>query len=147
MTNKYLLDSNILIKALEDRNSPERHRFIELLSQPDSIVYITPLIYYEVLRGVNWKNVANYESYVEQLNLLSNLNIDKSIAAKAIELFRFERDYRAQYNQQSKKPDKHNFDIMHFATANVYGLVLASNDQDFRDWEELNLKLIASQQK
>lgn len=59
--NKVLLDANILIAAIKDNQSAEAQRLRELLSDSQNIVYITPLIYYEVLRGIDWKDMPNYE--------------------------------------------------------------------------------------
>ena len=103
------------------------------------------MIYYEVLRGVDWTHVENYAEFEAKLSLISSLNIDKSIADKATALFRFEKNYRYTHGETPKKPDKHNFDIMHFSTAKVYELGIASNDVDIQAWEKLHAALIASQ--
>ncbi|MBN6077287.1 PIN domain-containing protein [Aggregatibacter actinomycetemcomitans] len=137
MVNKILLDANFLIKALEDKNSVEAHKLIEFLERDDTVMYITPLIYYEVLRGINWTHDTRYQEFKDKLSLISNLNIDKSIGLKAADLFRFEKYYRDEQGQTPKKPDKHNFDIMHFSTAKIYELEIASNDADVDAWENL----------
>ena len=140
--NKVLLDANILIEAIKDNQSAEAQRLRELLSDSQNIVYITPLIYYEVLRGIDWKDMPNYEKHLAILNRLSNLNIDKPIANLAAKLFRYERRLRQDNGQTPKKIDKHNFDIMHFATAKQNGLALASADEDIAAWESLYAGLI-----
>ena len=144
-SNKILLDANFLIRALEDHSSKEYKQLEDYLGSDDFVIYITPLIYYEVLRGVDWTHVENYAEFEAKLSLISSLNIDKSIADKATALFRFEKNYRHIHGETPKKPDKHNFDIMHFSTAKVYGLGIASNDADIQAWEKLHAALIASQ--
>lgn len=145
-SHKILLDANFLIRALEDHSSKEYKQLEDYLEKKDDfVIYITPLIYYEVLRGVDWDNINNHTKFKSTLTLISNLNIDKSIADKATELVRFEKKYRASRGEQSKKIDKHNFDIMHFSTAKVHGLKIASNDADIQAWEKLHAELIASQ--
>lgn len=143
-TNKVLLDTNILIAAIKDNQSTEAQRLRALLSNSQNVVYITPLIYYEVLRGVDWTDIPNYEKHLAILNQLSNLNIDKPIANLAARLFRYERRLRQDNGQTPKKIDKHNFDIMHFATAKQNGLTLASADEDIIAWENLYTTLIAT---
>ena len=145
-SNKILLDANFLIRALEDSSSKEHKQLTDYLKSNDFVIYITPLIYYEVLRGVDWDNIGNHTKFKGTLALISNLNIDKSIADKATELVRFEKKYRTSRGEQSKKIDKHNFDIMHFSTAKVHGLEIASNDADIQAWENLYTALIASQE-
>ena len=142
LNNKVLLYSNILIAAIKNNRSTEAQRLRELLSDSQNIVYITPLIYYEVLRGVDWADIPNYEKHLAVLNRLSNLNIDKPIANLAAKLFRYERRLRQDSGQTPKKIDKHNFDIMHFATAKQNGLALASIDKDIADWDSLYKRLI-----
>lgn len=144
-SHKILLDANFLIRALEDPSSKEYKQLEDYLGSDDIVIYITPLIYYEVLRGVDWTHVENYAAFEAKLSLISSLNIDKSIADKATALFRFEKNYRHNHSETPKKPDKHNFDIMHFSTAKVYGLGIASNDADIQAWEKLHAALIASQ--
>lgn len=140
-SHKILLDANFLIRALEDPSSEEHKQLTDYLERDDIVIYITPLIYYEVLRGVDWTHVENYAEFEAKLSLISSLNIDKSIADKATALFRFEKNYRHIHGETPKKPDKHNFDIMHFSTAKVYGLGIASNDADIQAWEKLHAAL------
>ena len=90
-SNKILLDANFLIRALEDSSSEEYKQLTDYLESDDLVIYITPLIYYEVLRGVDWDNINNHTKFKGTLALISNLNIDKSIADKATELVRFEK--------------------------------------------------------
>ncbi|MFZ7171991.1 type II toxin-antitoxin system VapC family toxin [Avibacterium volantium] len=138
---KILLDSNRLITAIKDENSPERQALIELLQDDETQVFITPLIRYEVLRGVDWQNEADYQKHEAALSQLDIIQVDQKIADQAAVIFRFERAYRRQNNETPKKIDKHNFDLMYYATAKVYGLEWKSNDSDLQSWENLNLEM------
>ncbi|MGX2956888.1 type II toxin-antitoxin system VapC family toxin [Ursidibacter arcticus] len=137
MLEKVLLDSNILITALNDKQSQAAQELIQLSQDPRKTLYITPLIRYEVLRGVQWDNGGEYQKCEAFLSGIASLNIDKHISDWAADIFRFEKHTRVKVGQQTKKVDKHNFDIMHFATAKVYGLHFISNDSDIKDWEDL----------
>lgn len=68
MTRKILLDTNLLIAAFDKsgRTSAEmkasaRAMLAELLADDDVALFITPLIRYEVLRGVSWLNKAEFD--------------------------------------------------------------------------------------
>ncbi len=62
-SNKILLDANFLIRALEDSSSEEYKQLTDYLESDDLVIYITPLIYYEVLRGVDWDNINNHTKF------------------------------------------------------------------------------------
>lgn len=131
---KILLDTNILIAALNDPQSNAAQKLRETLRQENSTVFITPLIRYEVLRGIQWDNADKFNEVENWLNSLTSLNIEKTIANLASELFRFEKYMREKASEQSKKIDKHNFDIMHFATAKIHQLIFLSDDKDITTW-------------
>lgn len=137
MSQNVLLDTNILIPAIEDNNSDEAIVLKTLLQNPEVSIFITPLIRFEVLRGIPWKNEIEYNKFVAVLDKLPNLDIDNNIATVASNLFRFERHKRSSESQESKKIDKHNFDLMHFATAKVHDLDPISNDKDIQQWDKL----------
>lgn len=48
-----------------------------------------------------------------------------------------EKRIRSTLNENSKKIDKHNFDIIHYSTAKVNNLHLVSSDTDMNDWDSL----------
>lgn len=137
MAESVLLDANILIKAINNKQGEEAQLLRDLLRDENKKLYITPLIRYEVLRGVCWNHRGDYLKCAQFLDAVDNLNIDKKISNTAADLFRLDRAQKQQLHQETKKIDKHNFDVMHFATAKVYGLEWVSNDKDMEGWAKL----------
>ncbi|WP_236757309.1 hypothetical protein [Actinobacillus seminis] len=84
------------------------------MEDENAVVFITPLISYEVLRGLSWEDKETYQKVKTIIASFSSLNIDHKITNLASELFRFEKYERNQHGQETKKIDKHNFDIIHF---------------------------------
>lgn len=121
---RYFLDSNILINALNNKTSTSGVLLTSLLQDKNSQIFVSPLVLYEVLRGVNWENEVEFAEAKLFLSHISNINIDKQIAELASNLFRLEKKIRSTLNENSKKIDKHNFDIMHFSTAKVNGFTI-----------------------
>ncbi|URL06514.1 PIN domain-containing protein [Avibacterium sp. 21-595] len=146
MKRNILLDSNILMIAISDKKSNERKQLINLLKDENINVFVTPLIRYEILRGVTWNDNEAFKNHSEALKQLETINIDQKISDTATLLFRLEREIRQQNGQTPKKIDKHNFDVMHFATAKVYQLEWLSNDKDMQSWEELYQQLKTAQE-
>ena len=143
MKRNILLDSNILMIAIKEKESNERKQLIELLENENTNVFITPLIRYEVLRGITWSDSESFKKHSDVLKQLEMINIDQKISDTAATLFRLERKEKEENGQTPKKIDKHNFDVMHFATAKVYQLEWQSNDKDFQSWEKLYQQLSA----
>ncbi|MFU2090290.1 type II toxin-antitoxin system VapC family toxin [Avibacterium avium] len=143
MKRNILLDSNILMIAIKEKESNERKQLIELLENENTNVFITPLIRYEVLRGITWSDSESFKKHSDVLKQLEMINIDQKISDTAATLFRLERKEKEENGQTPKKIDKHNFDVMHFATAKVYQLEWQSNDEDFQSWEKLYQQLSA----
>lgn len=138
MEQKVLLDSNVWIKAIEDPTSQEREKLKDLLKNENTTIFITPLIRFEILRGVEKDNHQDLQKYISTIEqIASSIDIDKEIADLATKLFRFEQHERKEKGQTPKKIDKHNFDLMHFATAKTYELQWYSNDGDMVSWEKL----------
>ena len=137
MARKVLLDANLLIAAFDNNgNTSEeirataKNKLTELLSDPDVMFFITPLIRYEVLRGVNWQRNDDFESLKDILNTFPELDITRNVSELAANLFRFERWNMLQRNDNSRNLDKRKFDIFHFCSANCNNLELCSNDTD-----------------
>ncbi|TCP95969.1 putative nucleic acid-binding protein [Cricetibacter osteomyelitidis] len=133
---KILLDTNILVSAINDAQSQERIQLEELLQDENTLLYTTPLIKHEVLRF--YKIIDENRQYSTAkaiLDLLKNLDIDERISAIATDIVRFERQkyperYQPNIDGNQKKIDKYNFDIMHIATAKQNKLEIKSNDGD-----------------
>ncbi|MFZ7158864.1 type II toxin-antitoxin system VapC family toxin [Avibacterium paragallinarum] len=139
--NGILLDANILIDAFNNKDGESAAKLKMLMEDKNTIVFITPLISYEVLRGLSWEDKETYQKVKAAIASFASLNIDHKITNLASELFRFEKYERDQKGQETKKIDKHNFDIVHFSTAKIHNLELISNDKDMQSWDELYQKI------
>lgn len=125
MTRGVLLDANIVIGAFDGERGNEAHekarvRLEELLADDKIKVAITPLIRYEVMRGVAPEKVDSLDA---SLSVFHEFDITGKEAVRAAEIFRLARE-------AGKKLDKHSFDVLHFACAQEYDLELASQDGD-----------------
>lgn len=124
-----LLDTNILVGAFDTDFNNEKHlqarQLVSELLQDESVkIAITPLIRYEVLRGV--KNIA----FDEMKNILDDFvefAITDKIGNSASELYKI----------SPKQSNKHNFDIFHYTVSRVHNLELKTLDKDFSSYNEL----------
>lgn len=137
MTRKILLDANLLIAAFDNNgNTSEKIRraandkLSELSSDPDVAFFITPLIRYEVLRGVSWQRPDDFQSLQQILDTIPELDITRNVSELAANLFRFEGWQILQQNDIRRNIDKRKFDIFHFCSANCNNLEFCSNDTD-----------------
>lgn len=132
---KVLLDTNILIAAINAPNSEEASQLLSLL-QEGSLIYTTPLIKYEVLRYYKKEDdKQEYQKAIALLSHLKNLDINQQIGDLATEIVRFERQkyperYTTQADGSQKNINKYNFDIFHVATTKHHQIELKSNDGD-----------------
>lgn len=74
-----LLDANILIDALNDKGSESARKLRMLMEDENAVVFITPLISYEVLRGLSWEDKETYQKVKTLIASFSSLNIDHKI--------------------------------------------------------------------
>lgn len=124
-----LLDTSVLIGAFDTYVNNKKHLesrqlVSELLQDETVIIAITPLIRYEVLRGV--KNIA----FDEMKNILDDFvefAITDKIGNGASKLYKI----------SPKDSNKHNFDIFHYTVSKVHNLKLESQDKDFSSYDEL----------
>lgn len=137
MSRRVLLDANLLMAAYdeegtttEEQRQKARQTILGLLAD-DSVddLVITPLIRYEVLRGVSWKNDERYQQVQAAIQRFPELDIKRQVSELAADIFRYDR-HQAAAKDQPKNLDKRRFDVFHFATAQHYGLELASQDND-----------------
>ena len=68
----YLLDTNYLVYLANDDNDKEKRKAVlndmaEKLQQDDNRFVITPLIRYEVLRGVDWEKYTRWHQQAKVL--------------------------------------------------------------------------------
>lgn len=137
MTKKILLDTNLLIAAFdsnattsEEIRHAAKNKLSELLSDPDVVFFITPLIRYEVLRGIAWEKNEDFQELQNILNTFPELDVTRNISELAANLFRFEKWNILNNKESSRNLDKRKFDIFHFCSAECNSLALYSNDTD-----------------
>ena len=138
---KVLLDANLLIAALDDSSTTsaiEREKakqtLNDLLSQEDIALVITPLIRYEVLRGIAWQDQVRFAQLKQSLDGLTELDVNRHVSELAANLFRFDR---AENTDQQRNIEKRKFDVFHLASAKCHDLELASQDSDIAGLEDL----------
>lgn len=137
MTRKILLDTNLLIAAFDKsgRTSAQMKAsaiamLAELLADDEVALFITPLIRYEVLRGVSWLNKAEFNELQANLNGFPELDITRDISELSANLFRFDSWQAAQPGAAPRNLEKRKFDVFHFSSAHCNTLELCSNDSD-----------------
>jgi predicted nucleic acid-binding protein len=121
----YLLDTNLLIGALDPEpgntlHEEARQRLRELLMAPDTRLAITPLIRYEVLRGVRRQLPEAVEQALDRFIEFEVTRDDAVLAAKVY----------AQALTDGGKLDKRSFDVFHCVAAHRNQLDVASRDGD-----------------
>lgn len=138
---KVLLDANLLIGALDESGTTSEEQRDEakeilnaLLSDEEATLVITPLIRYEVLRGIVWGNQENFNQLKQVLDGLTELDVNRDVSELAADLFRFDR---SENDAQQRNIEKRKFDVFHLASAKRHLLELASQDTDIADLEEL----------
>ena len=139
---KVLLDANLLIAALDDSSTTsaiEREKakqtLNDLLSQEDIALVITPLIRYEVLRGIAWQDQTRFAQLKQSLDALTELDVNRRVSELSAHLFRFDR---AENTDQQRNIEKRKFDVFHLASAKCHDLELASQDSDIAGLEGLH---------
>ncbi len=142
-TVKYLLDANLVIAALdkegttsESKRLEAKQRLIELLSRDDVALAVTPLICYEVLRGIPWSSSEHYQAMAKILDGFMSFDITRDVADLAAGLYRFDGN-EARQSGIAKNLDKRKFDVFHYACSIHHDLQLASADSDFTHIDEL----------
>ncbi|MDO5626220.1 MAG: PIN domain-containing protein [Pseudomonadota bacterium] len=138
MTRAVLLDANLLIGALDaEQDNPQhaaaRQRLDALLADPQVKLAISPLIRYEVLRGV--RRVLP-EKLEEILNDFHEFDVRAKDAVRAAELFR-------EAKARDKTFDKRQFDVFHCVCAELNRLEFDSQDGDVPKIQALMRELTA----
>ncbi|WP_318365699.1 PIN domain-containing protein [Enterobacter sp.] len=137
MTRKVLLDTNLLIAAFDTNGttSPEMktmaiNQLSALISEADAQLFITPLVRYEVLRGIAWQSVDDFLEMKEVLNQFPELDVTRDVSELSANLFRFDGHQALQQNALKRNLDKRKFDVFHYCSAHCNGLEFCSNDSD-----------------
>lgn len=136
MTRKVLLDANLLIAAFDpggttstEMKALAHEKLSALLNDSNVAVFITPLIRYEVLRGIDWQSPHTFLAMQKVLNQIPELDITRDISELSANLFRLDKEKAAQLNEK-RNVDKRRFDVFHFCSARCNNLELCSNDTD-----------------
>ncbi len=136
MTTNYLLDTNLIVAFFDEdattsieKREAAKQQLEALLSDPDAALAISPLIRYEVLRGIGWRDSARLSRLMDVLNRFEEFDIGKEVSMLAADLYRFDVFQNKQAGQQ-RNLEKRKIDVFHFATAQVNQLSLASEDSD-----------------
>jgi predicted nucleic acid-binding protein len=127
-----LLDTNLLIGAFERepgnaQHDAARQRFLAIVADPEIEAVITPLVRYEVLRGVRR---ISPEKMMDALDQFQEFNVRKEEANRAAEVFRLAEGI-------GTKLDKRSFDLFHCVCAEVNGLEIVSQDHDIQKIQQL----------
>lgn len=137
MTRKVLLDTNLLIAAFDKNGTTSAEvrasateKLAELVKEPDVALFITPLIRYEVLRGVNWLNEDEFLEMQTILNGFPELEITRNISELSANLYRYDSWQAHQPGAIARNLEKRKFDVFHFCSAHCNGLDLCSLDTD-----------------
>nr|WP_314265752.1 PIN domain-containing protein [uncultured Moellerella sp.] len=145
MIKNVLLDANLLIAALDEsctttelEKEAAKKQLDEILSDENIKIFITPLIRYEVLRGINWKDKDIFNQMSTILNGIPNLDITTDISELSANLFRFRRGQPDNDANGLIKLDKRSFDLMHFSTAKCSHCECISRDTDISKIEKIH---------
>lgn len=142
----YLLDTNYLIYLVDpNTNSSKKEEVLQdlalKLEDPETLLFLTPLIRYEVLRGVEWDNIEKLNTLKNALKAFQTIDINDDISDLARNLFRLDK---ANQKTGSKKViEKYQFDMFHFAAAKENNLEILSKDRDMSAIENLFEKIQA----
>jgi predicted nucleic acid-binding protein len=131
MSKKVLLDANLIISAFDSKNAEALEK-ITLLLNDDSELCITPLIRYEVLRGIAFDDADRYDRLCEILNSFIELDIKRNSSELASCLFRYAKSCKRDI------VNKRSFDVLHCTTALCNQCELQSNDGDIAKIEKLH---------
>ncbi|WP_431643033.1 type II toxin-antitoxin system VapC family toxin [Enterobacter mori] len=136
MIRKILLDTNLLIAAFDANGTTSAEAksaaialLSELLSDQEVKLFITPLVRYEVLRGITWQKQDDFLTMQQTLNNFPELEITRDISELSANLFRFDKQV-AQDRNEKRNVDKRRFDVFHYCSATCNCLELCSADTD-----------------
>ena len=142
----YLLDTNYLIYLVDpNANSSKKAEVLQdlalKLKDPETLLFLTPLIRYEVLRGVEWDNIEKLNTLKNALKAFQVIDINDDISDLARNLFRL--DKANQKTGSTTVIEKYQFDMFHFAAAKENNLEILSKDRDMSAIENLFQKIQA----
>ncbi|WAH50916.1 PIN domain-containing protein [Pseudescherichia vulneris] len=137
MTRNVLLDTNLLIAAFDRQGTTSAEmkslaisQLSVLLEDPEVKLFITPLVRYEVLRGIAWQSADEFMTMKNTLKGFTELDVTRDISELSANLFRFDTWQAQQANDRSRNVDKRKFDVFHYCSAHCNSLEFCSNDTD-----------------
>lgn len=102
----------------------------EMLADQNTTIFITPLIRYEVLRGIDWQSERDFDQIKTILDGIPSLDITKNVSDLSANLFRYDSWLSSQSGALTRSLEKRKFDIFHYCSAKCYGLNFYSHDSD-----------------
>ena len=147
MTKKLLLDSNRLIRAFDgDPKNPDDLQVLKELQQLNDdpeieLLAITPLIRYEVLRGIRRDSPGRLKEAITeleaQLGVFDELQVTAEVARLAADVYRYVQTQKVKHDKPFLDLLKRGFDLLHCACADIYGLDIVSNDKHIKQIQKL----------
>lgn len=127
-----LVDANILIAILDynadNKNHQKAKKLYGELKNNNSVIAITSLIRYEVLRGVKSKTIEQAQNFLDDFVEFEITDNEANPSAKIFHAM----PKTEELDELQKKNYKHNFDIFHYVVAKIYDLKLINvNEKDF----------------
>ena len=144
----YLLDTNFLMYLIDNTSDPKKRSEVlnevaNKLQQPENKFSLTPLIRYEVLRGIAWQDTEKLEQIAKLLIPFESFEITQEISDLASNLYRFDK-FEADNEHTVRNLEKRKFDIFHFATAHINGFEMLTNDTDMEKISDLHGRMQTS---
>lgn len=136
MQRLVLLDSQLLILALDateqdvEKIARAKEKLTKLLQDDTVKLCITPLIRYEVMRGLKSCDNSHISAVLSSFMMF---DIKENIGKLAADLFYHSR----VISPEEPLVDKRTFDVFHFASAQCYALELETWDKDFNKIERV----------
>ncbi len=136
MQRLVLLDSQLLILALDatgqdaEKITQAKAKLINLLQDDRVKLCITPLIRYEVMRGLKNRDNSHISAVLSSFMMF---DIKENIGKLAADLFHHSK----MISPKEPLVDKRSFDVFHFVSAQCYELDLETWDKDFNKIERV----------
>jgi predicted nucleic acid-binding protein len=140
---KVLVDTNLLIRAFDpeanatrEQVKDARERLLALTDDPETSLVLNPLILFEVTCGITHGDQERLEAIQTELSQLEMISIGEAEANFAARLSRFAPSMGCVLDKRRK------FDLLHFASAEVNGLAIATADpEDFETIQRVHQEL------
>jgi predicted nucleic acid-binding protein len=128
---KYLIDTNLLIRAFDpkanaqpDQVSDAKARLLALMEDPTASLVLNPLILFEATSGIEHADKDRLDTIHKELSQLEMISVGEAEAVFAARISRYAPSMGRVLNKARK------FDLLHFASAELNGLEVATADPD-----------------